>query len=372
MAVFGVRPIRIGGVEAFAREFSQRLADRGIRSVLCFLDAPSPAVRAYLAAPNVEVRVIPEVLTQMGAASAIHRLIREFRPEVLLLEFTPFLGTIPWAARASGVPRIYFVDQGSKPEGFHEGPASWWKRRMARVITWPITLVLSISDYNLRSLRSRGLIAPERIVRLYNAADTRRQYKPELGRSFRQRFRIPSEAIVVMQASWMIPEKGIADLISAVARARTTEPRLHLVLAGDGPQRSSYEAQARDLGISDIVTLTGIVPDPSGEGLFDAADIVCQLSRWEEAFGYVIAEAMAVERPVVGTRVGAIPELVVNEQTGITIERGDVTAATAAILRLAADPALRQNYGAAGRRRAIELFDLQSNVKQALGLLGIE
>ena len=86
----------------------------------------------------------------------------------------------------------------------------------------------------------------------------------------------------------------------------------------------------------------------------------------------MIAEAMAVERPVIGTRVGAIPELVVNEETGITIDRGDVPAASAAILRLAADPSLRQRFGAAGRHRAIELFDLQSNVQQGLRLLGIE
>ncbi len=169
----------------------------------------------------------------------------------------------------------------------------------------------------------------------------------------------------------MIPEKGIPDLIEAVRIARASDSRLHLLLAGDGPKRGEYEQLAITSGLSGAVTWTGLVEDPFGEGLFDASDVATQLSRWEEAFGYVIAEAMARGRPVIGTRVGAIPELVVDGTTGFLIDRGDSAAAARAILKLAGDPALAASMGVAARGRAEELFDLKKNVRQALGIFGL-
>ena len=339
--------------------------------MLCFLGEPSATVREYLSLPNVELRVFRNAMRPLGAGADLRKLLAEFRPEVLLLEFTPFLSSIPWVARVAGVPRVYFVDQGSQPEGWVGTPAPWWKQVVARIITWPLARVLSISDFNLRSIRTRGLVAPGKTVRLYNAADTSRPHNRDLGTVFRARHGIPADAIVVAQASWLIPEKGIPDLIEAVRLARASEPRLHLVLAGDGPQRGAYEALVASSGLKEHVTWTGLVEDPFGEGLFDAADVVTQLSRWEEAFGYVIAEAMATERPVIGTRVGAIPELVVHEETGFVVDRGDSAAAAAAMLMLARDPALRASMGRAGRARARELFDLRTNVRQAVKLLGL-
>lgn len=371
LTVLGLEARRIGGVEAFAREFSAQLGERGIRSVLCFLGEPSATVREYLSLPNVELRVFTNAMKPLGAGDDLRRLLAEFRPEVLLLEFTPFLSSIPWVAKLNRVPRVYFVDQGSQPEGWVGTPAQWWKRVIARFITWPLTRVLCISEFNLRSIRTRGLVDPGKTVRLYNAADTSRPHNQSLGAQFRARHRIPADAIVVAQASWLIPEKGIPDLVEAVRIARATEPRLHLVLAGDGPQRAEYERLVASNGLSEHVTWTGLVEDPFGEGLFDAADIVTQMSRWEEAFGYVIAEAMATERPVIGTRVGAIPELVVNEETGFVVDRGDSAAAARAIVRLAGDAGLRERMGRAGRARAQELFDLRKNVKQAVSLLGL-
>src|SRR5205823_5139867 len=107
---------------------------------------------------------------------------------------------------------------------------------------------------------------------------------------FRRRYQIPADRIVVTQVSWLIPEKGVDDLLVAARDVIAAEPRAHFVLAGDGAHRPNLERLARDLGIASQVTFTGPVVDPLGEGLFAASDIVCQLSRWEEVFGYVNAE----------------------------------------------------------------------------------
>lgn len=67
----------------------------------------------------------------------------------------------------------------------------------------------------------------------------------------------------------------------------------------------------RELGLRDHLTWTGLVEDPFTAGVYDAADIVCQVSRWEEVFGWVI-----------GTRVGGIPEVVSDQESGFVIDRG--------------------------------------------------
>jgi glycosyltransferase involved in cell wall biosynthesis len=125
-------------------------------------------------------------------------------------------------------------------------------------------------------------------------------------------------------------------------------------------------AKGRELGLHDHLTWAGLVEDPFGAGVYDAADIVCQASRWEEVFGWVIAEAMAYGRPVIGTRVGGIPEVVSDQETGFLIDRGDTKALADRLLALMADPQRRSIMGAAGRKKVESVFDLQKNVTQLL------
>jgi glycosyltransferase involved in cell wall biosynthesis len=143
------------------------------------------------------------------------------------------------------------------------------------------------------------------------------------------------------------------------------------MLVGDGAKRDEYMEQADALGIAGHVTWTGMVEDPFGEGVFAAADLVCQFSRWEEVFGWMIAEAMAHGKPVVATRVGGIPELIEEGLSGYLVSRGDTAAMSERILRLLGDPELRQRLGANGRDTVAARFDLRKNVTQLIGSYGI-
>jgi glycosyltransferase involved in cell wall biosynthesis len=128
---------------------------------------------------------------------------------------------------------------------------------------------------------------------------------------------------------------------------------------------------AAAMGIEDRITWTGMVEDPFGEGVFAAADVVCQFSRWEEVFGWMIAEAMAHGKPVVATRVGGIPELITNGESGFLVERGDTSEMSKHILTLLADPELRVRMGQAGLETVSEKFDLRKNVAQLITSYGI-
>jgi glycosyltransferase involved in cell wall biosynthesis len=114
------------------------------------------------------------------------------------------------------------------------------------------------------------------------------------------------------------------------------------------------------------------VQNTVAEGLYTAADVVCQVSRWEEAFGWVIAEAMAAGRPLVATRVGGIPELVTDGVSGFLAPTRAPQEIAQRVIQLLEDPALRARMGAAGRQAAEEKFDLERNLDALMHAYGFD
>ena len=373
LSVFGLRPTRIGGTESYVRELSVQLGQHGWESVVCFEALPPEPVRQYLDLPNVTFEVVQNVWRPAWQpVRDLTRLLRRHRPAILHLHYTGFLSLYPWLARFHGVKKVFFTDHVSREEGHVISRAPGWKRAMTRLINQPLTTVISISDYNRRCVVDAGLLPKERVVRIYNAVDlSRRNESPELGKGFRRRHGVPDGRIMVVQVSWIIPEKGIADLLNAARIVIDNEANVHFVLAGEGKFRGEYTRRAEDLGIAGNVSWTGLVTDPFAEGLYAAADILCQMSRWEEGFGWVISEAMAYGIPVVATRVGAIPETVQDGITGFLVNRGDDSAMADAIINLIRSPELRAQLGAAGRLVTEAEFDLGNYVGQVLRLYGI-
>jgi len=149
------------------------------------------------------------------------------------------------------------------------------------------------------------------------------------------------------------------------------DPKVQFVFVGDGAYRDDYSRQAEAMGLGDHVTWTGLVTDPFGEGVYDAADIVCQVSNWEEVFGWVIAEAMAYAKPIVATRVGGIPELVEDGASGYLVDRGDDSAMSEKILELVSNRSLRETMGRRGQEIANEKFNLSKSVSKLIDCYGI-
>jgi len=373
LSVFGIEPARIGGAEAYARELSVQLGERGWQSVLCFLKEPPESVRAYLELPNVRIEVIEDSWqTRWRGIRGMIRMLRRHRPEILHLHFTGFISPYPWLARIFSVRQIFFTDHSSNPEGHVIKRAPLWKRIAARAINWPMTRVITVSKYGLRCFASKDLVPRHRLEMVYNSANlSRASDDPGSGIEFRRKHSIPEDCTLVAQVSWMIPEKGIADLLAAAKLVIAENSKVHFALVGEGARRREYTNRATEMGLASHVTFTGQVEDPMGSGVYAAADIVCQVSRWEEVFGYVIAEAMSCGKPMVATRVGGIPELVEDGKTGFVAERGDAEVIADRIMKLVADPALRKRMGQAGREAARTKFDLQQNVERVVELYGI-
>ncbi len=344
VSVFGISPYRIGAFEIFALELSQQLGELGWHSLLCFLTPPPEPVRRVLDLPNVTIEVIEDAWRLSGKATGqLYQILKKCRPRILHLYFTGFLSAYPWLARFLHVEKVYFTDQSSQPEGFVPRRAPLWKRAAMRIINGPLDGVISVSEYGYRNFTARDLLPQERFHIIYNSVDIARAKQGMAeGVQFRERFHIPAGSMVVTQVSSMIPEKGIQDLLAAA-------PEAHFVLAGEGAHRQRFEQMAADLGIASHVTFTGVVQYPLADDLYSASDVVCQMSRWEEVFGYVIADG----------------------GTGFLIDRGDTAAMAAKILELLRSPEQRRRMGEAGLRAATAKFNHKTNVAQAIALYKI-
>src|SRR4029453_13338966 len=144
---------------------------------------------------------------------------------------------------------------------------------------------------------------------------------------------------------------------SAVRRLRLHHPDIELSLAGDGPDRAVLEAEARRRGVADCVRFLGYQSSDQVRALLQDTDVFV-LPSFAEGVPVVLMEAMASGVPVLTARVAGVSELVEDGVSGFVVSPGDVEALARAIDTLLGDPALRDRFGAAGRRMVEREFDV--------------
>jgi glycosyltransferase involved in cell wall biosynthesis len=211
-------------------------------------------------------------------------------------------------------------------------------------------IVIGVSEQVVQALQRDGM-SSDRIKVIYNGIDfDRLTERPAV--DLRAALGVPVDAMLVGAAGSLIARKGYDLLLRALASLSGTTPP-HLVIAGSGPEEAALHNLAAELGLGGRVHFLGYHRDVAD--VHASCDIFCGPSR-AEAFGLVFAEAGYFGRPVVATRVGGIPEVVRDGETGLLVPPDDIDALAGAIGRLAASPELRHRLGEAGRQRAESMF----------------
>ncbi len=167
----------------------------------------------------------------------------------------------------------------------------------------------------------------------------------------------------------LVPEKGHAILLDAVADLARDGQELEAVLVGSGPMRTRLEQLALELGVSDRVTFRGALGQEQVTDCYADATLVCSAS-FAEGLPTVLMEAMASGRPVIATAISGVRELVRDGDTGLLVTPGRADELAAAIATLIHDPQLRLRVASAGRERVLREFDVDRSAAQLAALFG--
>ena len=242
----------------------------------------------------------------------------------------------------AGAPLIVGNIRGNTPYRQHE---RW---------LWPLADHLVCNNEAVRTRLTKSYrIPPARLSLIYNGVDTNFFRPGALAQT--------GGRLKVLSVARMVPDKDHATLVRAFQLVSGAHPGAELWMVGEGPRKSAIE------GLAARLLLPGRVRFLPGQAdlrpLFQEADLLV-LSSVTEALPNVVLEAMACGLPVVATRVGGLPELVVSGETGWLAPPRNPAALAGAIGQLLGDPDTRRTFGRAGRERVVKEFALEAMVRR--------
>ncbi|GIW39433.1 MAG: colanic acid biosynthesis glycosyltransferase WcaL [Candidatus Binatia bacterium] len=230
------------------------------------------------------------------------------------------------------------------------------------------SFVVTCAKANAAFLGSLAPDAAGRIHVLYHGVDTRR-FRPGGNRGD------GGGPLHLVSCGQLERYKGMHLLVDACGILKTRGVDLRCRIVGEGPERRSLERQIRARGLEGTVELLGALPQVELARILRESDIfvlaseLAGRSRRRDVIANVVVEAMASGLPVVASKVPGIEELVADGQTGCLFPPNRTDELARAILKLAAEPSLRRRFGEAARRRVVEEFDSEKNVRRLAELL---
>jgi len=228
--------------------------------------------------------------------------------------------------------------------------------------------IICISDYIEKRVLTLG-IHSEKVVRIYNAVDCRSFHPTRNPVELRLQMGISESDHMVTLFGNIQRWKGQDVLVKACIRLKRTFKRIKCVLFGEFLEEDyarEIRQQAEAGGLADSLILPGYTHEIAD--WMHAADIVVHASTKPEPFGRVLIEAMAVGTPVIGTKLGAVPEMIEDKETGLLYEAGKDDQLAEAIEFLLTHPAEAKRFGQKGMARVRRLFDVQEQAKQIQGI----
>jgi glycosyltransferase involved in cell wall biosynthesis len=283
----------------------------------------------------------------------LHRVFKEFRPDIVHTHVHVMRYAFPSLVYFK--PRLMVHTVNNIAEREIEPRARWLQRLAYRRGVVPVAVAREVAA----SLKRLYGIGNCRVV--WNCVPTDLYASPQTPREvWRAKQGFSEGDVLFVCVARFAAQKNHALLISAFAKGPASDPKAHLVLAGEGVLRAQLQVRVNRLGLTSRVRFLGLrrdIPDVLG-----AADIFALSSNYEGNPLSVI-EAMAAGLPIVSTAVGGVPELLQNGKEGLIVQPGHAEQLSEAMLTLLKDPDLRRAMGAAAAVRAKEKFDVSAMVR---------
>jgi len=303
---------------------------------------------------------------EVRAFKALVAIVRRFNPHVLHANSSKagLLGAV--AGRLRHVPHIIFTAHGW---AFNEKRPVWQKAVIA-LLHYATVLLSHTTICVSRAIRfdaSRMPFVQKKFEVIHNGIapvtllprdEARARLAPDLVHSF-------PTARWIGSIAELHPTKGLDTLIEAFAAISRNEPPVVLVLIGDGQDWAHLQKLVQIYDLPDRVVLAGFIEN--APAYLSALDIFVLPSR-SEALGYALLEAGLACLPSVGTRVGGIPEIITDNETGLLVPATDITALSTALTTLIEDPLLSKDLGSALNERVRADFSIEQMTEKTLAL----
>ncbi|WP_181813521.1 glycosyltransferase family 4 protein [Gaiella occulta] len=357
--------LNVGGPALHVAYLSRGLAERGYDTTLVAGDVARGEESMAFVAESEGVEVVRVAglsreiapLRDLVAAARLAREIRRTEPDILHTHTAKAgaVGRLAALLAGSARPRVVIhTYHGHVLRGYFGSLGTWLFRAVERAFARGTDVLVAVSPQVRDDLVEIG-IAPGRrfaVVRLGIDLEPRVATTVDRAQARRQLGIAPGRFVV----GWfgrMTAVKRTDDLIDALVALRGRGVDACLLLVGDGTDRERLELRAKELGVARDVFFLGYQKDVAR--WYAVADAVV-LTSVSEGTPVTIIEALAAGRPVVSTNVGGVADVVRDGVDGFLVEVGDTAVMAARLAEIAADPALGERLGQAGRERVLRRY----------------
>jgi glycosyltransferase involved in cell wall biosynthesis len=356
--------LNVGGPALHVTYLARGLADRGYETTLVAGDVGRGEESMAFVAEEAGVEVVPlrglsrelSPVHDAVAAWRLARIIRRLRPDVVHTH-TAKAGAVGRAAAVLAGPRrpvVVHTFHGHVLRGYFGDVGTRVFRAIETILARATDRLIAVSPEVRDELVALGVAPKEKfsVVRLGIELEPRVSFAGDAS-EVRRRHGIAPEKFVVGWFGRMTSVKRTDDLLTTLAGVRERGIDALLLFVGDGDDRERLEQRAHDLGVARSCLFLGYQEDVAP--WYAVCDAVI-LTSASEGTPVTIIEALAAGRAVVATRVGGVPDVVEEGETGFLVRPGDTHALAERLEILARNPERRAAMGAAGRERVLRRY----------------
>ncbi|MCD8131594.1 MAG: glycosyltransferase family 4 protein [Lachnospiraceae bacterium] len=294
------------------------------------------------------------------AAIKLRSLIKKYHPDIIYAHSSKAGAVARLANIGLGHPCVY------NPHGWAfnmrcSAKKKWMYKTIERTLSHFCNKIICISQEEKETAIEGRICSGEKLQVILNGIDIEGYEANDQMPLARKDLGIPENAFVVGMVGRMTPQKAPDTFIKAATQIKTIIPEAFFIIVGNGEQESLVCQIAKKHGILDSLLITGWVTDPMS--YIKEFNVATLFSRWE-GFGLVLAEYMLARKPIVATRVDAIPEIIEDHVNGLLVGVDNIKEITDAVLEIYNDIDLRDDIVENGYKIVHNRYDVKRVAEQ--------
>lgn len=356
-----------GGVERYIKMFLTNINSNEFENILiCSKDYKKENYMGLVSGFE-SIDMIREInfIQDFKSIVKVRKFINKYKPDIVYMH----------SSKAGAIGRIANLGIKNKsiynPHGWAFNMECSSKKKkvyiyIEKVLAKFVDVIIAISNYEKKSALEEKICSEKKIKVILNGIDIN-EYENRDGNKYvsRESIGIPKNAYVIGTVGRLSDQKAPDTFVKTAALIKKEIPNSFFVFIGDGEKREEIENLILELGLNECFYISGWVNEPIDYiKIFDQAML---LSRWE-GFGLVLAEYMFCNKPIIATRVDAIPELINHKENGILVEVDNLEQIKCAVVEVFKDKKLRNNMVNVAKKILVNKFDIGRVINEHISI----